>query len=109
MSRTLFEHLSDVELGQVAEEMADIYERAMAPSTRQVIAKMVHYDCPRRAAEQQMKHGGLALYARLFYVDAEDAERGDPEAKERLERCREAWGRLNRAQAARAGDDMLAS
>jgi hypothetical protein len=108
VSRTLLEHLSDAELGQVAEEMADIYERAMAPSTYQVIAKMVHYGCPRGAAVQQMKHPGLALYGRQFYVDAEDAEHGDPDAKERLERVREAWSRLNRSKARAEGDDVRA-
>lgn len=95
MKNTLFELMSDAELGQVAEEMATAYERAMAPSDRQVIAKMVHYGCPRRAAEQQLKHGGLAMYARQFYVDAEDAEHGEPIAKERLERTTEAWAQTN--------------
>lgn len=107
MSRTLLEHLSDAELGEVAEDMADIYERAMAPSETQIIAKMIHYGCPRRAAEQQMAHPGLSLYARQFYVDAEDAEHGDPEAKARLERVQEAWARLNKAQAQQAQDDVL--
>lgn len=95
MKKTLLENLSDAELGVVAEEMADNYERAMAPSTGQVIAKMVHYGCPRSSAVQQMRHPGLALYGRQFYVDAEDAERGEPVAKERLERVTEAWARQN--------------
>lgn len=95
--KTIFEQMSDAELGDVVEEMATTYERAMAPSTAQVIAKMVHYGCPRHDAEQQMKHGGLALYARQFYVDAEDAEHGEPHAKARLEKVREAWARRNAA------------
>jgi hypothetical protein len=105
--RTLLEMLSDAELGIVAEEMATVYERAMEPSSAQVIAKMVHYGCPRRAAEQQMRHPGLALYARQFYVDAEDAEFGEPEAKARLERCQESWARLNEQMARAARDHVL--
>lgn len=100
--RSIFEHLSDAELGKVAEEMAVVYERIMAPSTQQVIAKMIHYGCPRHAAEMQMRQPGLALYARQFYIDAEDAEHGEPIAKERLERVCEAWGRQNAAMSKRA-------
>jgi hypothetical protein len=107
MSRSLFEHMSDLELGKVAEEMADIYERAMAPSTDQVIAKMIHYGCPRGAAVQQMRHPGLALYGRQFYVDAEDAERGEPEAKARLEQTTEAWARQNEQIARQQRDHVL--
>lgn len=107
MERTLLEMLSDAELGHVAEEMADVYERAMAPSTQQVVAKLIHYGCPRRSAEMQMKHKGLALYARQFYVDAEDAEFGEPRAKERLERIRESWARQNEAIARQQQDHVL--
>jgi hypothetical protein len=106
VAKTLLEMMSDAELGVVADEMAGIYERAMSPSEMQIIAKMVHYGCPRQAAQQQMNHPGLALYARQFYVDAEDAEHGDPDAKERVEKCREAWSRLN-AQIARAAKDHV--
>lgn len=104
---TLFEMMSDAELGQVADQMADVYERAMAPSTMQVIAKMIHYGCPRRSAEMQMKHGGLALYARQFYVDAEDAEHGDPDAKKRVGEISEAWQRQNDAIARQQRDHVL--
>lgn len=107
MERTLIELLSDVELGQVADELADIYERAMAPSTDQVIAKMIHYGCPRKAAIEQLKHPGLALYARQFYVDAEDAERGEPIAKARLERTKEQWAAMNATIARQQGDAVL--
>lgn len=108
MARTLLEHLSDAELGQVAEEMADVYERAMRPSDAQIIAKMVYYGCPRKAAERQMKHSGLSLYARQFYVDAEDAEHGDPEAKKRLEQIKAGWRGLNEQTARRAQDYVKA-
>jgi hypothetical protein len=85
---------SDDELDAMAEQMAQNVERMRAASERDVIAAMIECGCPRRDAEQQLKHSGLAVFARQFYLDYLDAQLGNSEAKQRLERVREGWGQL---------------
>lgn len=88
--------MTDAELSALAEEMALNVERMNRASDEDVIGAMVEAGCPRKDAEAQMATGGLAQFAKQFYLDSLDAKLGNPEAKERVERCREAWGRMTK-------------
>lgn len=92
--------LSDVELDAIAEEMAVNVERMRSASREDVIGAMVECGCPRRDAENQFANRQLEGYARQFYIDYLDAKTGNPAAKERVERCREVWGRMTRRREA---------
>jgi hypothetical protein len=85
---------SDAELDALAEEMAVNVERMRAAPKLAVIEAMVEAGCPRKDAVQQMATEYFQGFARQFYLDTLDARLGNPEAKARVERCREVWGRL---------------
>lgn len=90
--------LSEVEKDLLAEQLAANWERLWAPTDNEVIRCLVDHGMPRKHAQVQVTGAGhqMAVFARQFYVDAADAKLGDPEAKERVERCREMWGKMNR-------------
>lgn len=90
------ERYTDAELNAIAEEMAVNYERLMEAKESDVIAAMVGCGCTEHAAREQLKHPQLGLYARQFYLDYVDMNFGNVEAKRRVEKCRESWGRLSR-------------
>jgi hypothetical protein len=85
---------SEAELDALAEEMAVNVERMRAAPELAVIQAMVEAGCPRKDAVAQMATEQLEGFARQFYLDTLDARLGNPEAKERVERCREVWGRM---------------
>jgi hypothetical protein len=90
----VIQDLSDSELNQLAEEMASNYERMWEAKDSDVIAAMVECGCTQIAAVEQLKHEGLAVYARQFYLDWQDAMLGNAVAKARVERCKAMWGNL---------------
>lgn len=87
---------SDAEKNALAEEMALNYERMMVLTRDEVVGAMVECGCPRKDAEQQFANEQLSIYARQFYIDLQDSKLGDERAKERVERCKEAWGQMNK-------------
>lgn len=87
---------TEAELDALAEEMAANVKRMNEATDSEVIRCLVDNGMPRKDAAQQMKVHGLASFARQFYLDVQDAKLGNPEAKGRVEACREAWGKMNK-------------
>jgi hypothetical protein len=88
--------LSEAEVDALVEEMSQNIERARDASETDVIGALVECGMPRKDAEGQMTNSGMEWFARQFYLDYLDAKLGNPEAKERVERCREQWGKMTR-------------
>jgi hypothetical protein len=51
---------------------------------------------PRKDAANQILHPHFEGFARHFYLDYLDAKLGNPEARARVDGCREVWGRMTR-------------
>lgn len=89
---------TDAELDALAEEMAQNVTRMNLATDTEVVRCLIDAGMPPEDAAQQMKMPGLAGFARQFYLDVQDATLGNPEAKARVEACREAWGRMQRSR-----------
>lgn len=94
-----YEQLSDEELDTLVREAVDIRFRMAMLRPEQVAAKMIEHGCPADAAYQQVKLRGLRQFAAKFYLDCEDAERGDSEAKRRVEFVEAGWAETRRRTA----------
>lgn len=88
--------LTETEIDALVEEMASNIERMRNATQKEVIGALVECGMPRKDAEQQVTNSGLEWFARQFYLDYLDAKIGNPEAKGRVERCREQWGKMTR-------------
>jgi hypothetical protein len=89
-----YEHLSDAELHELTGEAADLQLRMSQLVAGEVAARMNEHGCPLLAAHRTVKHPLLAPSCYRFYLDCEDAERGDPEAKARVEIMERGWEAL---------------
>lgn len=95
-SRIPLKDWTEEELDALAEEMAHNVRRMNEATDSEVIRCLIDNGMPGEDAAQQLKMHGLASFARQFYLDVQDAALGNPEAKMRVEACREAWGRMTR-------------
>lgn len=86
---------SDDVLDELAELMSLQVERLATVDDREVIGAAVACGMPVMDAQNQLRAGGrIAQALRLFYLDFIDSKTGDPLARERIEMCREMWGRM---------------
>ena len=93
--------LSDVELDALAEELSVNVERMRNATRGEVVGAMIEAGCPRHDAEEQFANRQLEGYARQFYLDWLDSKTGNPEARARVEKIREFWGRMNKRRGRR--------
>lgn len=63
-----------------------------------LIATLVAHGQPRWAAEEVRRYPPVRLAALRFWVDVHDAAKGDPHARERVDRCRELWQIMRRIE-----------
>lgn len=73
------------------------YELTHVPDAL-LIATAVAHGCPRFAAEECRRHGGVRYNYFKFWCDVQDAAEGDKTAQERVDYCREAWEKLRTMQ-----------
>lgn len=69
------------------------YELTHVPDAL-LIATAVAHGCPRFAAAECRRHGGVRYNYFKFWCDVRDAAEGDLAAKERVDYCRESWEKL---------------
>lgn len=100
LSQNELTKLNEAELDALSEELALNVERMREASREDVLGAMIECGCPRRDAESQFANPQLEGYARQFYLDWLDAKTGNPAAKDRVERCREAWGKMTKRREA---------
>lgn len=106
--------ISDSEANALVDEAIDLRNRLSWPTDAEVIRCMIDNGCPPKDAERQVTASRkatsqyLGMFARKFYVDVQDAAKGDPEAKARVEHVREAWGRQKARQAAAGASQATA-
>jgi hypothetical protein len=63
-----------------------------------LVSTLVAHGQPRFSAEQLRTHGGARFYALRFWEDVQAAAKGDREAQERVDYCREMWGNMRRIE-----------
>lgn len=88
--------LSDPELAALVAAAADIRTRMALLSPGECAETLISHGMPRRAAYEQVRTPGLRFFAAKFKLDCEDAEKGDPQARARVEYCEEEWARMRR-------------
>jgi hypothetical protein len=59
---------------------------------------------PRRIALEWMQSPQMVVSAQMFWLDVGDAEKGDREARERVDYCREQWEFMKGAEKALGND-----
>ena len=68
------------------------------PNDRLLIATLVAHGQPQWSAEQIRHYPPARYYALSFWLDVQDAAEGDPEARARVDYCREQWQEMRKAQ-----------
>ena len=61
------------------------------PNDELLVATLVAHGHPREDAEQLRFHPKARMGAYRFWINVQDAAKGDPDAKEWVDRAREAW------------------
>jgi len=69
-----------------------------AYTDNELIANLVAHGNPRWSAEQLRNNPPLRLIATKFFIDCEDAARGDREAKQRVDFIRAQWEAARREE-----------
>ena len=68
------------------------------PSDEKLIATVVAHGMPRWAAEQMRPNPMLRLQFVMFWADVQQAAKGNPEAKERVDACMAAWQEMRKIE-----------
>lgn len=102
-----YEHLSEAELEQLADEAA-ILRLRLAPLTYAAVeASLTEHGCPANVAHRLVRNPMMVLHACRFHLDLQDAALGDPEAKARVEHMQDGWARLVERGAPTDADEAM--
>lgn len=85
------QYSQEIAQGGIPKEIKDLPDELL-------IRTLQAHGQPRWSAEQLRVHPQLRLHAVAFFFDVEDANRGDAEARMRVDMCREQWERLRREE-----------